>query len=87
MEYSGIIVESVAVPRQGSMSAALHIVSLICACVSNTITHYCTVDFHISHGLRYAHKDVCMGQAHSHRQAGRSLCLNMQLFIGCFSLH
>ena len=34
-------------------SVALHIVSLFCACVSNTITHY-----HISSGLRYAHRDV-----------------------------
>ena len=39
-------------------SVALHIVSLFCACVSNTITRYRTVDYRISRGLRYAHRDV-----------------------------
>ena len=48
MHSSGILVGSV----------TLHIVSLFCACVSNTITRYCTVDFCISRGLRYAHRDV-----------------------------
>ena len=60
MHLSGILVGSV----------TLHIVSLFCACVGvilslttdyhslPTITHYCTVDFHISRGLRYGHKDV-----------------------------
>ena len=48
MHLSGIIVGSV----------TLQIVSLFCACVGNTITRYCTVDFHISCGLRYAYRDV-----------------------------
>ena len=60
MYLSGIFVGSV----------TLHIVSLFCACVSNTITHYCTVDFHISRGVRYAHRDVW------DRQAGRSFCVS-----------
>ena len=48
MHLSGIIVGSV----------TLHIVSLFCACVSNTIARYSTVDFRISCGLMYAHRDV-----------------------------
>ena len=48
MHLSGIFVGSV----------TLHIVSLFCACVSNTIPHYRTVHFCISRGVRYAHRDV-----------------------------
>ena len=57
-------------------SVALRIVSFFCACVSNMYYRL------LPHSLMYAHRDVCMGQAHSqvYRQAGRSLCLNMQLY-------
>ena len=70
MHLSGIFVGSV----------TLHIVSLFCVCVSNTITRYCTVDFHISRGLGYAHKDVWGKPILTGKQVHRSLCLNMQLY-------
>ena len=66
MHLSGIIVGSV----------TLHIVSLFCACVSNTIARYSTVDFHISRSLVHAYRDVW---GKSYRQAGRCLCLNIQI--------
>ena len=62
-------------------SVTLHIVSLFCACVGNTITHYRTVDFCISRGLRYAHRDVWGKPILTGKQVHRSLCLNMQLSI------